>query len=152
VRLEKDLFAPLFKNLSHQASLPIRELESLRVKIQELNHLRTQEAVSKAVVARSRQVAHDIKSPLTALLFASKDFDLLPGKSRNIIGTAIKRISAIVDSLTEEKELESAVGIDQTLCECLSDLFEEKKAEYSDKKTFLGFCVLMGLIKKYQRH
>jgi signal transduction histidine kinase len=136
VRLEKDLFAPLFKNLSHQASLPIRELESLRVKIQELNHLRTQEAVSKAVVARSRQVAHDIKSPLTALLFASKDFDLLPGKSRSVIQSAVKRIESIAESLLGGEEKSSSKGV-VLMRNCIRDIFEEKKLEYHDRNSLV---------------
>lgn len=128
-RLEKDLFAPLFKNLSHQAVLPIRELENIRIKIQELNQLRTQEAVSQAVVARSRQVAHDIKSPLTALLFASRDFDLLPNKSRNVIQSAVRRIESIADSLLGGEQKESLNEL-LSLHPCIEEIFEEKKLEY----------------------
>jgi len=132
IRLEKDLFTPFFKNFSTQLNLPIKELELLRRKLNQLNELRTKEAVTAAVVARNHQVAHDIKSPLTALLFASKDFDLLPNSSRQVIRSAVNRISAIADSLTEI-DPKQEVSSPQRLKPLISEMIEEKKVEYLNK-------------------
>lgn len=128
-RLERDLFLPLFKNLSGQIRLPIRELEVLRQKLLQLNLLRTQQAVASAIVERNVQVAHDIRSPLTALLFASKDFERLPGASRNVISTAIHRISAIVDSLADNQRPRNPQYF-KTLKEVIKEIVAEKKLEY----------------------
>jgi signal transduction histidine kinase len=130
-RLEKDLFTPLFKNLSNQLHLPIKELDLLRRKLNQLNELRTKEAVATAVIVRNHQVAHDIKSPLTALLFASKDFDLLPDSSRQVIQSAIERISAIADSLTDTKTAERAL-VPRNLRDLIRDIIAEKKVEYQE--------------------
>lgn len=132
-KFEEDLVRPLFKNLAGHQSLPIRELEAIRTNLLKLGKLKTQEAVNQALIHRNAQVAHDIKSPLTALLFASKDFELLPNDSRSIIGTAVKRISAIVDSLAEPTtpSESKAIGEEKKLYQVLKELHEEKKAEYS---------------------
>ncbi len=130
-RLEKDLFTPLFKNFSNQLHLPIEELDLLRRKLNQLNELRTKEAVATAVVMRNHQVAHDIKSPLTALLFASKDFDLLPSSSRQVIRSAVERISAIADSLTELKAKEGT-SAPRDVKGLIREMIAEKKVEYQE--------------------
>ncbi|NBX77144.1 MAG: sensor histidine kinase [Proteobacteria bacterium] len=131
VRLEKDLFIPFFRNFSNQLHLPIKELESLRRKLNQLNELRTKEAVATAVMVRNHQVAHDIKSPLTALLFASKDFELLPNTSRQVIRSAVERISAIADSLTDSKSNRDK-NSQQKLHRLIREMVAEKKVEYRE--------------------
>ncbi|NBX92683.1 MAG: sensor histidine kinase [Proteobacteria bacterium] len=143
-RLEKDLFEPLFKNLSKNIVLPIRELEELRKNLLQLSHLRTQEAVSRAVLERSAQVAHDIKSPLTALMFASSDFELLPSSSKNVIRSAVNRISAIAESLVEKRS-EGQGNSNTGLKSVLIELVEEKKAEYSSLSELIWVLELEGL-------
>lgn len=137
-RLERDLFVPLFKNLSSQFHLPIKELEVLR----------TKDAVASAVMARNVQVAHDIKSPLTALLFASKDFDSLPSTSRQVISSAVQRISAIADSLIESKEKKSEMP-HKDLNGLIHEMILEKKIEYQECKKIEWEEALTNLSKKY---
>ncbi|MFM8269767.1 MAG: sensor histidine kinase, partial [Pseudomonadota bacterium] len=145
-RLENDLFIPLFKNLSGQFYLPIKELEALRQKLSQLNYLRTKEAVASAVMARNVQVAHDIKSPLTALLFASKDFDLLPSTSRQVIRSAVSRISAIADSLIESKGKKESIT-QQSLSELIHEMILEKKTEYQNLTQLVLIEQLTGINK-----
>lgn len=135
-RLELDLFAPLFKNLSSDLKLPIRELEEIRKKIVQIGRLKTEAAVTAAIISRNQQVSHDIKSPLTALLFASKDFDKLPESSRKVIQAAVKRINSIADSLMEvpQENSELISKEERELSEILNELMEEKKLEYFDQK------------------
>lgn len=146
-KFEEDLVRPLFKNLAGERRLPIRELEAIRTNLLKLGKLKTQEAVHQALMNRNAQVAHDIRSPLTALLFASKDFELLPNNSRHIIGTAVNRISAIVDSLTEPTKTSVARPIEQAknLHQILTELYEEKKAEYADHPGLILKLNLTGL-------
>ena len=133
-RLHHDLFGPLFENLSSGLQIPIQELEEIRQKIVQLGRLETHEAVSRAIINRNLQVAHDIRSPLTALLFASKDFDSLPNSSRGVIRAAVERIQSIVNSLNESPssrvQIQDADGFCLVLA--LEELLAEKKMEYSN--------------------
>jgi signal transduction histidine kinase len=132
LRLESDLFGPLFQNLSSDLKLPIRELEELRQKLLQLGQLKTKQAVTEAVYTKNQQVAHDIKSPLTALLFASRDFDRLPDSSRKVIQAAVRRINEIANGLLknppadQRNDIQDEIG----LRDALEELIEEKKMEY----------------------
>ncbi|NBW98115.1 hypothetical protein EBR03_00945, partial [bacterium] len=126
-RLEQDLFTPLLRSFTHAVQLPIRELEQLRKKMLQLHELKTQKIVTAALVAQNQQMAHDMKSPLTALLFASRDFEVLPEGTRGIVKAAVKRIAAIADGLLEPNPHFISHQSTQFLRRILEELFQDKR-------------------------
>jgi len=132
-KLEKDLFYPMLNNLLGEKPFLINEFENLRSRLKELSALRTRNAINQAVLERNAQVAHDIQSPLTVLLFALRNLTGLSEEVRNAIRSSVKRISAITDDLVlrnTDKNPESLRHDSQNLRQLLGEVFEEKKLEY----------------------
>lgn len=133
-KLESELFHPMLKGLLGEKPFFITELENLRSRLIELTRLRTQHAVNVAILERNAQVAHDIQSPLTVLLFSLKNLQGLSEEVRDAIRSSVKRISAITDDLilkadpVKEKFLEAKHG--PPLNKLLREILEEKKLEY----------------------
>ena len=133
-RLEKDILEPFFESFASHLQLPVREFEEMRLKLRHLNQLRTQAAVTAAVLERNAQVAHDIRSPLTALLFGLKDFESLPTGNGTVLRNAVKRIASIVDSLGGKDASTLPSDPFHGISKIFLEIFEEKKFEYSSQK------------------
>lgn len=129
-RLEQDLFTPLLRSFTHAVQLPIRELEHVRKKMSELHALKTEKAVTAALVAHNQQMAHDMKSPLTALLFAARDFELLPQGTREVAQAAVRRLNSMANGLLDKRIIFSDPLPKKNLRFVLEELFQEKSFEY----------------------
>lgn len=78
----------------------IREKGALTLKYDELSQsVLLEKARQKAIEEVSRQVAHDIRSPLTALKLATQDLKELPEGIRVLIQAATARINGIANDL-----------------------------------------------------
>lgn len=84
------------------------------------------------------QVAHDIRSPLTALSVVNEDLSELPESKRVLVRSAVSRIRDIANSLLEKKNairpihaanVEEAVS-PQLLVSLLENIVSEKRIQY----------------------
>jgi len=88
----------------------------------------------------AKQVAHDIRAPLTALsvtIDCMKDQDIFPEQKSAIIN-ATKRIKDIADSLINKKpktqNIQPSNAKLTTVAKHIEVLLEEKRAQYADRK------------------
>src|SRR5690606_20607861 len=88
----------------------------------------------KAILDLSRQVSHDIRSPLEALKLISLNSDLMAPDSKTIILKSIERISKIASELLQETSPQNNDAIN------IYDLASELCA---DKKHELGIDILL---------
>lgn len=109
--------------------LPLRHMTKLALKSFELER--------DAVLAQlSRQVAHDIRSPLSALKMALKDIDTIPNDYQAMIRNSIQRISGIANNLLQtnlniqEKSLQAE---EEVLYLALDTIITEKKILFRDR-------------------
>ena len=72
-----------------------REFQSLNKKLQ-------QTELKQARISASKQVAHDIRSPLTALNMVLSDLSALPEDSRILAKRAVERINRIANSILSD--------------------------------------------------
>ena len=87
---------------------------------------------NRAIVDLSRQVAHDIRSPLTALNFLVASLDDIHQEKKDFAKLAIRRIEGIADELLKKSKYElPRPPID--LVKVIGDLLQEKKLEYKDR-------------------
>jgi len=102
-------------------------------------------AIKEAKCVLATQVAHDIRSPLTALGVAAEDLSGLPENRRTLIRSAIRRIHDIADNLLA-LQVEDVIGGKPShesrienphspqLLSCLIDtLLTEKRLQYQSK-------------------
>ncbi|MCI5072878.1 HAMP domain-containing histidine kinase [bacterium] len=93
-------------------SFSMKEVESLKIKIQNnLEKVKDYEEISKETeklkveTSIARQVAHDIRSPLTALNVVSKDLSGLQEGSRVLLRSSIQRIQDIANNLVSKSDV-----------------------------------------------
>ncbi len=91
----------LGENVSLKPSF-IHEINILREKIRDYERLRQSQAESKAIMLISRQVAHDIRSPVMALEIALRETSGLSPERRSLIANASIRIQAIANDLLKD--------------------------------------------------
>ncbi|HAH32747.1 MAG TPA: hypothetical protein DCL44_10585 [Elusimicrobia bacterium] len=77
-------------------------IERLAEVLQKASHLESELAVAKATSNLAAQVAHDIRSPLTALDAALKNAAQMPEEQRIIVRHAVNRIRDIANNLLEK--------------------------------------------------
>jgi signal transduction histidine kinase len=79
----------------------------------------------------ARQVAHDIRSPLTALLSLSKT-NLDSPEQKQLLEAVIKRITSIADDLlTKSREESGDMGPGKSINEIIKEIVAEKRIEFS---------------------
>lgn len=86
----------------------------------------------KAYAEISRQVSHDIKSPMLALSHILKHVQFDNLEEENLLKSAIQRIQNISGDLVQKIKDEDHVHIYTSLV--LKDIIEEKKFEYIERK------------------
>jgi signal transduction histidine kinase len=104
----------------------------------ELASLRSAHEVSQASVRRNRQVAHDIRSPLSALGVFSSFADKLAEKERLLFRRAVDRISDIANRLSEATQQAETLGSRpatrlhsvQPIATILESIVPEKRLQY----------------------
>lgn len=93
----------------------------------------------RALLALASQVAHDIRSPLSALSLVSDGFSNLPEERRVLIRSAITRIQDIANNLlskyrTSQQELiANEKPSVELLCVLTENLLSEKRAQFRTK-------------------
>lgn len=85
---------------------------------------------NKAIVDVSRQVAHDIRSPLTALNFLAASLDEVAPEKRELAKRAIKRIEDIASELLQKSKPDS--NSKQDLKNLIEQVVAEKKFEFQN--------------------
>ena len=103
--------------------------------------LHSKESVRKAKAEAqkriSEEVAHDIRSPLTALRFATEDLSMLPENRRVMIRNSTTRVSDIANNLLMNlEEIETGhveKRIPVLLSTTLDQMLSEKRAQYSNQ-------------------
>jgi|GEM_PF-934132 len=85
--------------------LELKETFDLYKKLIEESHNKLlQKSKSETLVSIAKQVAHDIRSPLSALTMLSDAFNLVPEEKRLIIRGAIQRINDIANDLLQKSK------------------------------------------------
>lgn len=103
--------------------------------LQHASRKETELALAKALSEAAAQVAHDIRSPLTALEVAAADADRLPEEKRALIRMAVGRIRGIADSLLDRNRAAGAGSAaegpsTQSLAILLHSIIAEKRLQF----------------------
>ncbi len=140
--IENDLLNPLTEGLISGKNLDIFELEATRRFIAQAKENEIQIQVAHAILEISSQVAHDIRSPLSALnIVASKS--QMPEPHKSIFSSAIERINQISqDLLTRSRNLNisgtcrdiNGEHVNLDLVPVVTSIFKEKEIEFSSSK------------------
>ncbi|MDH5580916.1 MAG: hybrid sensor histidine kinase/response regulator [Bdellovibrionales bacterium] len=87
------------------------------------------------------QVAHDIRSPLTALEMASKELDSLSNNKKAILKGAIGRIQDIANNLLNKNRNINSKGPQKPylISDAINNLLSEKRLQYSGRKVKFNF-------------
>jgi len=136
---DQQLLSQLDKNLKEKPDFDelavfSSKLRTALVKILHQNDEIKRVEVLEALREQSRQVSHDIQSPLGALKVANDSYSKNPKLSAKLMSKAIQRVEAIVDDL--DSELPTLINGERTevssfdLIEVLEDIRLEKLAEY----------------------
>lgn len=133
--LRKDLQKAIIDN--HEQEPLILEFKSIKKTYEEYSRLKIEE-IRNAV---SKQVAHDIRSPLAALEMAVENTKDINEESRLIITSATNRINDIANDLIEnnriEPEHQKTPSVKETkkvlLASICSPIVSEKRMQYRNK-------------------
>ncbi|MGK5083236.1 ATP-binding protein [Bdellovibrionota bacterium FG-1] len=121
--------------------------EALLKSIADLQTTKNEKVAHEAIAQLASQVAHDIRSPLSALTMAEKEFSKLPEETRLIVRSAVGRIRDIANTLLERNRAikvnqESASGNTTTTAEprtiqllsaILDGIVSEKRMQFRPK-------------------
>lgn len=88
----------------------------------------------KVIAQTARQVAHDIRSPLTAITMAARDLGMLPEETRHLMRSAIHRIQDIANDLLERPTDESSGGQKHEAFDAIP-IFSVLESIVSEKRT-----------------
>lgn len=105
-----------------------KELEVVKSKLADEVEIETKINIAK-------QVAHDIRSPLTALDMIIEHLDEVQEDKKNLIKKSHDRIKKIADDLLSYSKINNSFRYN--LKEAISDTIEEKKIEFKNK--FINF-------------
>ncbi|MGZ3774076.1 MAG: sensor histidine kinase [Bdellovibrio sp.] len=97
-----DIISPLDKLLDNDQDLRISEIQNIRVKLNEAIANEKKLVHANATVILAKQVAHDIRSPLSALTMIAGTFKDLPEEKRMLIRNATQRINDIANDLLKK--------------------------------------------------
>lgn len=105
----RDILQPFSLGMVGNQPHPITEFEELREKLNELKVVEQARAIAEAVQLQNRQIAHDIRSPVSALNAIIGKINSIPEGQRNILNSSINRINDIAHTL-----LRKAKGLNET--------------------------------------
>ncbi|MFA5584220.1 MAG: HAMP domain-containing sensor histidine kinase, partial [Bacteriovoracaceae bacterium] len=83
----------------------------------------------------SRQVSHDIRSPLAALSVALEDISTLPEKNRVILKLAIQRIQDIANNLLKNSNKDDSTLSATLISTVIDEILSEKRVQYKALST-----------------
>jgi signal transduction histidine kinase len=95
----KNILHPVKEGLLDGHHLEIVEFEEIRLKLDRAKELEKTRAVADAIEMRNKQIAHDIRSPLSALNSIVNQVKNLPESQRLILRNSISRINDIANTL-----------------------------------------------------
>jgi signal transduction histidine kinase len=127
--LWRDLILPLQgSNLDEVKIAEVYEMVAAR---DEANELKTRLSVSEAIRKFGQQVAHDIRSPLSALNVLAKKISSISDDERSMLSEAADRIKSIADDILD---VEKRFLLEQPLAafevnELLDQVVKEKRLE-----------------------
>jgi signal transduction histidine kinase len=130
-RFESQILKPILDDFETEETSQIREFNQLRERRKRLVELEK----SKAISDLARQVAHDIRSPLSALkIFATKQSQSLSEDDSKFLSIAINRIVSIADDLLDRSRPKKSYNLDlRSLISVSDSVIQEKR-----KATELG--------------
>lgn len=112
----------------------LKKMRSITFLSNELNENRVKISASDSLIKISRQVSHDIRSPLAALNVALEDISSLPEKNRLILKMAIQRIQDIANNLLKNSQVnDSPKIISSLLYPILDEILSEKRIQYKSQ-------------------
>jgi signal transduction histidine kinase len=98
-RIEKDILGPLLNKLLSEDNLEIRELGDLRDRVRQARELEAQQAVTLAIEENNEQVAHDIRSPISAINELLSRTHIADAELKNALSKAVARANSIANHL-----------------------------------------------------
>lgn len=131
--LSNDQIENLNLKMSSYNSYLYEQLINYRKKILQLSNKLKQQAEIEAKELVSKQVAHDIRSPLAALNMISKDFSTLPESTRVMLRSSVNRIQDIANNLLKPINQINNANDESTsetlLTQLIEELISEKRTE-----------------------
>lgn len=97
-------------------------------KLEQAQRVSSDTQAKEAMIKMAKQVAHDIKSPLSALRIYSESTKSPQGPERSLVRTAVQRIEEIANSLTLLSSNRSTSMEPTLLSGLVSELLNEKKS------------------------
>lgn len=141
-RIVNQAFANPINNITE--SLKKGGLPKTEGYLEELEYLANQiklyyEGKDKIEIAKiANQAAHDIRSPLTALDFATKDLSAVPEKQRLLIRDATRHIRDIANNLLQQNVTKEAINFeklkDVMLMPIVEYVLSEKRSETAERQ------------------
>jgi signal transduction histidine kinase/FixJ family two-component response regulator len=101
----------------------------IRSKKMKINQL----AIHSEVASVSRQVAHDIKSPLAALKIAIDSFNEIPSEKKHFIKRSVERIDDIINDLQQKSQQEEKHDTLLLMSSVLNAVISEKRLTLNNK-------------------
>lgn len=128
-KFETDLLQPLKIGLFGDDVLSMKEFEEMRQAYLRAKDAAASLAVAEALHRRNEQVAHDVRSPLSALTMLSSSFHTLPGDVGTVVRSSVKRLNEIAESLLKKEA--RASGKAHNIVPLVANLLAEKRVEHS---------------------
>lgn len=119
----------------------INEMETVAQKSIELQKELSDAKVNSALLTLATHVAHDIRSPLSALHAAVGNLDASPAECKTLIRSSIVRITDIADDLLEkhrQNRNRNQENVAYNIQEIVRKIVDEKKFELREPITFLA--------------
>lgn len=113
-------------------------------RLKEMEYQLKESSKKAAISQTASQVAHDIRSPLTALEIISQQLKELPEEKRVLIRNAVQRITDITNDLASRKETQSfECEVDREMDETylvsglIESIVSEKRIQYRSRKNVM---------------
>jgi two-component sensor histidine kinase/FixJ family two-component response regulator len=106
----------------------------IRSKKMKINQL----AVHEEVASVSRQVAHDIKSPLAALKSAIDNFTQISSEHKHFIKRSVERIDDIINDLQQKSQREEKQEILLLMSSVINAVISEKRLTLKNKEIHIN--------------
>lgn len=133
-RFEADLLQVLKNIETAKDDIKIVELQQIASTLEETQNVKLAFEKQKALNQISKQVSHDIRSPLSALNYLIESQKNIPLDDLVLIKKSLKRINDIANDLLSESRATTAVEKSEVetvvMSEYLKDLISEKTIEY----------------------
>lgn len=138
-RLKSDIVDAIAERLNLEVPLPIAELESIRLSNREKIATAMELVRQESLASLSRQVAHDVRSPLAVLNMVIDTLPGVPEERRGIIRNATQRINDITNQLLLAGKENRSSGILERkllsskpvlLVSLLEEILSEKRVQF----------------------